>query len=372
MSTYDSTGISMDRYADVLADMIALAEDWKGKSISTDEKELLGHMLRQVSYQTDTANEKIQSIYDALGLSNNSGVPLDNILELINMARQSAVASTATVTCTVSKATTIPAGSTVRTSANVYFTTDEELVFVGAGSDNVDVTCTEYGPNNAAIGEINTIVSTVNGWTSVTNAAAATTGRLRETDAELKLRHAVAVSTSGERDSASISEAVGNVDGVSAVLVDDDSYPVATYVIGGTDADVAEAIDGALTVGIETAGTTSNDVYSDTTKQTRAINFTRAVDLNIYIDLEIEVTALFPADGDDQIKTAIADLFDGNNISDDVIYLKLPGAVYTVPGCIVSAIYVGTAPSPTGTSDISVSNTQRAVIDSADITITHV
>lgn len=372
MSTYDDTGISMDRFDTILAALVALAEDWKGSSISTDEKELLGHLLRQVAYQSDTANEKIQEIYDALSIANNSGVPLDNILELIDMERQSAVYSTATLTCTMSKAGTIPAGSLVKTAANVYFKTDEDLVFVGAGSDTVGGTCTEYGPYNAAIGEINTIVTTVSGWTAVTNAAAATPGRLRETDAEFKARHTIAVATSGERDSASIAEAVGNVSGVSAVLVDDESYPVATYVIGGDDDEVAAAIDGTLTVGIETAGTTAIDVYSGLTMQTRTINFTRSVDLDIYIDLEIQITALFPADGDDQIKDALKALFDGKNIDDDVIYLQLPGAVYTVPGCIISALTVGTAPAPIGTTNITVSKLQRAVLDTANVTIAHV
>ena len=362
----------MDRYVDILAAMITLAEDWKGESISTDEKELLGHLLRQVAYQSDIANEKIQSIYDALSISNNSGVPLDNILELIDMERQSAVKSTATITCTVSKATTIPAGSTVKTETNIYFVTDEELVFTGAGSDDVDCTCTEFGSNNAGIGEINTIVSSEPGWTSVTNAAAALPGRLRETEAEIKLRHTIAVASAGERDSASIAESVGNVDGVSAVLIDDSSYPVAIYVIGGDDDDVATAIDEQLTVGIETTGTTEVDVYNEITKQDKTISFTRAVDLGIYIDLIIQTTAIFPADGDIQIKEKIADLFDGMNISDDVIYFELPGAIYEVAGAIIQSLYVGTDPSPTGTSDISVSDAQRAVIDAANITISHV
>jgi uncharacterized phage protein gp47/JayE len=143
-------------------------------------------------------------------------------------------------------------------------------------------------------------------------------------------------------------------------------------VIGGTDAAVAAAIDNQLTVGIETAGTTDVDVYNATTKQTREISFTRAVDLDIYIDIDIQITALFPADGDDQIKEALADLFDGKNIGDDVIYLQLPGAVYEVPGCIISALTVGIAPAPVGTSDILVGLTNRAVIDAANITITHV
>lgn len=372
MSTYDATGLMMDRYTDILDSLIAMAEAWKGESVSTDEKELLGHLLRQVAYPVDDANEKVQAVYDAMGITNSTGVQLDNILELINMNRQSAAKSTATITCTVDRAATIPAGSLVRTAANVYFATDEDLVLVAAGSDDVGCTCTEYGPNNAGIGEINVIVSSAKGWTTVINAEAAIPGRFRENDAELKARHAISVATSGDRDSASIMEAVGGVYGVSAVLVDDNSYPVATYVIGGSDEDVAAAIDEQLVIGIETAGTTSVDVYNVTTAQEREINFTRATDLDIYIDIEIQVTALFPADGDEQIKAAINALFDGNNIADDVIYLRIPGAVYTVPGCIITTLTIGTSPAPAGTSDISVGFTQRAVIDTANVTISHV
>lgn len=371
-STYDSTGVSIQRNADILADMVALAEEWKGESISTDEKELLGHMLRQVAYQTDNVNELIQSLYDALSISNNSGVPLDNILELIDMERQSAAKSAATLTITTSKAVTVPAGYQRQTAAGVVFQTLTELVFVGAGSDTVESECTENGPFAAAAGEITEEVSYLNGVTSVTNAADAVPGRDRETDAEQKLRHTTAVATSGERDSASISEAVGSVTGVSAVYVDDSSYPVATYVIGGDDDEVAAAIDGALTVGIETDGTTTISVYSSRTSQSRNISFTRATDLDIYIDLDIQVTDLFPADGDDQIKAQIATLFDGNNIGDDVIYLQVPGYVYQVPGCIVQNLYTGIAASPTGEIDISIGLTNRAVIDAANIIITHV
>lgn len=375
MSTYDATGLSMDRYAQILSDMIDAVVAWKGESISTDEKELLGHMLRQISYQSDGQNEKIQQIYDAMSVANNTGVPLDNFLELIGLDRQSASASTATLTCTVSKAATIPAGSTAKTDANVYFTTDTALVFAGAGSSDVAATCTESGPYNAAIGEIDNIVTSVDGWTTVTNAAAAIPGRNRETDAELKLRHTTAVDTSGERDAASISEAVGNVSGVSAVLVIEDyseTWPVFVYVIGGSDSEVAAAIDGQTTIGIGTSGTTIVDVYNIDLKQDRTIRFTRALDLDIYIDLDIQVTDLFPADGDDQIKAALASFFDGNNIGEDVLYNQLFSPIYTIPGCIVSVMQIGITPSPTGTSDIAVSNTQRAVIDSANIVITHV
>ena len=384
-STYGAAGVSMDRYANILDRMIALAIEWKGTSLSTDEKELFGHLLRQISLESNTANEKVQSIYDALSISNNSGVPLDNLLELLNLPRQAAAKGTASVTFTASKATTVPSGSVVRTASKVYWTTDEDLIFSGSGSDSVDVTCTVEGVQNAAIGEINVLVTSVSGITAVTNAAAAIPGRSRETDAELKLRHSTAVETSGERDEASIAEAIGNVSGVSAVLIYEpsDAAEVWTYVIGGDSADIAAAMDPQVTIGIAPIlqGTTSVDVYSTTLKKNRTMKFTYGSDVDIYIDLEIQVTGLFPADGDYQITENIAALFDGNNLGDDVIYFQIPGAVYLVPGAIIQSLTIGTAPSPSGTDNVAMGNSQRAslgvvrdgdgVITASNLTITH-
>lgn len=384
-STYDATGVSMDRYSDILDRMIELAVEWKGTSLSTDEKELFGHLLRQISLEVDTSNEKIQEIYDALSISNNSGVPLDNILELINLPRQAAAKGTATVTFTASKATTVPSGSVVRTASKVYWTTDEDLIFSGAGSDSIGVTCTVEGVHNAAIGEIDTLVTSVAGITSVTNAAAAIPGRLRETDAELKLRHSTAMETSGERDEASIAEAIGNVDGVSAVLVYEpsDAAEVWVYVIGGDADEVAAAMDPQVTIGIAPIlqGSESVDVYNTPLQKNRTMKFTYGSDVDVYIDLTIQVTGLFPADGDYQITENIADLFDGNNLGDNVIYFQIPGAVYLVPGAIIQALTIGTSPSPSGTADLTMENSQRAslgivrddegAITASNLTITH-
>jgi hypothetical protein len=111
------------------------------------------------------------------------------------------------------------------------------------------------------------------------------------------------------------------------------------------------------------------------------MKFTYGSDVSVYIDLTIQVTGLFPADGDYQITENIAALFDGNNLADDVIYFQIPGAVYLVPGAIIQSLTIGTAPAPSGTSNISMGNSQRAsldvtrdgegVITASNLTITH-
>jgi uncharacterized phage protein gp47/JayE len=364
----------MDRYADLLQLCIDLAEEWLGKTVDTSEQELLGHLIRNLSLLLAEINESVQWVYDSSSVSNSSGVYLDNLLELVGIFRQSNAKSTATLTCTATVPTTIPAGSIVRSAANVQFATDVDLVFSVAGSQDVAATCTVFGPYNADPNDINIIVTTVYGWSTATNAAAAIPGRLRELDAALKERHTVAVSTSGERDAASIFQAVSDVTGVSAARVDEDYTsitPVSVYVIGGSDADVATAIDGSITVGIGMAGTTSVVVYNDTMGQNKTIRFTRATNLDTYISMVLTKNpVLYPADGDLQIKNALIAYYEGQGIGEDVNYLALSTPILSVPGVTINELYLDDTPSPTVAESLSVASDKRAVIAADDIVIT--
>jgi hypothetical protein len=382
-STFDSTGITLDRYADTLAWLVEQAEAQWGEGIDTSEEEFYGHLFRLLTTVVAKQNEIIQSIYDGQVVSNSDGALLDGLVELIGLERISAAYSTVTLTLTATAATVVPAGTQYKTAANVVFATDTELTFTGAGSQDVAATCTVTGPNDAAIGEVNTIVNSVYGITTVTNAAAATPGRNRETAAELKERHTTATATSGEEDTASIYEAISGVDGVSSVYVFDNDtdeavggVPARTLhcsVIGGTDADIAAAIAGAKTSTIATYGATTVSHYNTTTRQTRDINFDRAVNTDTHIEVTIQtVSGVYPDDGDDQLKAALVAHYDDIRTNDDVKYNALYRPIYSIPGLTVTALKLDTSDPPTGTSDLTSSALIRYTLDEDDIDIVKV
>jgi uncharacterized phage protein gp47/JayE len=225
----------MIRFDDILANSIAAAKASWDESIDTTindaQDAFLGHLLRNVALDLSDINEIIQNIYDSGSITNATGARLDHLLSLIGLERAGDAASTVTLTLTASKVTTVPAGSQYKTVAGVIFATDTALTFSAAGSSTVPATCTIFGPNNAAIGEVNTIVTAVDGITAVTNAAAAVPGRYRATDTEQKQNHTVAVATSGEGDDASIYEA----------LVADDMNTTAASVYSNS---TTETVDG--------------------------------------------------------------------------------------------------------------------------------
>lgn len=381
-SSFDSTGITLDRYADIKTRLETLAKAQWGESVNLDEDQLLGWLINTVSLLLGEINEIVQDDYDSGSVANSTGAKLDNLLELIGIERQAAAYSTATLTLTATAATTVPAGTQYKTAAGVVFATDEALVFTAAGSDDVDATCTIVGANEAAIGEINTIVNSVYGISTVTNAAAATPGRAREEDSELKVRHTNAVATSGEQDAASIFEAVSEVTGVSATYVYDNdtasvaadgtpAYSIHVSVIGGAAADIGAAIANNKVAGTPTYGSQTVEVWDSTTKQAKDINYDIAVAVPLYIDIEgTSQSGIWPDDGEDQMRAALTDLIDDLQIGDDLIFNSLYAAIYAIPGFVCTSLKVDTADPPTGTSDITATALQRLTLDEDDIDIT--
>lgn len=382
-STFNSSGITLDRYSDILDRLEALAVIKWGEGIDTSEDEFYGHLLRLISTLVSEINEILQSVYDAGSVANSSGVALANNVELIGLSFNEAAYSTVTLTLTSTAPTTVPAGTQYGTSAGAVFATDTELVFAAAGSDTVAATCTVVGSNDAEIGEVNVIINARYGITTCTNAAAATPGRLQETSPELKERHSIAVSTSGDEDAASIYEAISGVAGVSAAYIYDNDtneyvgmippHNINCSAIGGTDIDIATAIAGAKTSGVPTYGLVSEEVYNPVTRQARDINFDRAANTDTHIIVNIStIDRVFPGDGVEQIKTNLVSHFTDININDDVLFTALYAPIYTVSGVIVNSMFLGTSDPPAGTANLASDSLIRYTlsIDDIDISVT--
>lgn len=380
-STFDSTGVAMDRFPDILPSRIAAAILQWGESVDTSEEEFLGHQLRLIATGQGDNNEIVQTLYDALSIANASGAKLDNLVALVGLIRQAKAKSTAVLTLTATGATTVPAGTKYGTEAGIQFGTDVEHIFSGAGTANIASTCTVYGANAAAIGDIDQIVTSITNISAVTNAAAAVEGSARETDAELKVAHSIATATSGQSDTGTIYEALRKVPGNTAAYSNEndksyavDGIPANTLhqsVIGGADNDIAAAIENNRVGSVPTFGATTVSLYNTTTGQSKDINFDRATTRRHYVSMTITtINNLFPDDGVTQIKNKLVAHFAALRIADDTIYTALYAPIYSVAGVIVTSLFVGLASSPTGVVDISNSTLQLASLAAADIDVT--
>ncbi|UZS00941.1 baseplate protein [Pseudomonas phage vB_PsaM_M1] len=237
------------------------------------------------------------------------------------------------------------------------------------------------GPISQQANTITSITTPILGWDSVTNPIAATEGRLRETDEELRLRFRNSKFERATNTLDAVYSALIGVTGVEQVIiyendtdvVDGNGVPAHSFlpiVVGGTSVDIANAIWRNKPIGILSDGNTTVSI-NDIQGFPHDISFERPNPVVIHINMTLTTDALFPANGEDQIKAAIVQYFTDNfGIGNDVIYSRLFTPINSVPGHQVDALTIGLAPLPVGMANIPIAFNEVASISDVNIVIT--
>lgn len=228
---------------------------------------------------------------------------------------------------------------------------------------------------------IDTISVPIVGWDSVINPIAATTGRLSETDEELRERFRNSKFFQSSNILEGILDSLRNVAGVKdVVLYENDTNNVDEYgipphsflpiVLGGLPSDVALAIWENKPTGILSVGDTTIQI-ADSQGLLHNISYQQPVDVPVYINMTISDLGTMPGDAAAQIKQNLVDYFSSNLfISDDVIYSRLYTPINRVGGFAVDSLTIGTSPSPTGMTNIEIPFDHVASISAENISIT--
>ena len=268
------------------------------------------------------------------------GYQLDGLGSLLHVRRLAASKSEVTVTFAGIAGATVSGGDLLEDDeGNQWALTADGAIAAGATTVDVDAASVDYGPVAAAAGDITKLVTIRPGIDSVTNAAAAVAGRFAEGDPAYRLRQDDLVGQNSSGSLASIRSALAEVathsrveknDTAADTIVQNATIPahgIRVVVHGGTDAEIAEAIEDSKGVGAATAGGTTVDDYS----------FDRAVTTALAFSLTVIKTGAYPANGDDLVKAALVAYSAGWNIGEhpDTIRL-LAAAVSDVPGFMVT------------------------------------
>lgn len=234
---------------------------------------------------------------------------------------------------------------------------------------------------------IDTIVTPVLGWDSVTNPLAASPGSLRETDEELRIRFR---NTKLERSSNildSLYSALLNVDGVTEVAIYENDTDVTDsngvlphsflpVVLGGSSQLIAEAIWKNKPLGILSQGNTEVDI-TDSQGFVHTIGFERPNPVTVYVTINLSLNPedpnIFPGDGVDQIKQAIINYAATNfGVGDDVIFSRLYTPINLIPGHQIDSLFVGTSPSPVTSANVVIAFNSIASFESVNIIVNRV
>lgn len=239
----------------------------------------------------------------------------------------------------------------------------------------------EVGPVQAQANTLNVIKTPTIGWDSVTNPIAVSEGSFIETDEELRLRFR---NTKFERSSNimdSLYSALISLDGVESVNVYENDTSVedvnglpphsfTVVILGGSSEEIAQTIWRNKPMGIGSNGDTFVDV-TDSQGFTQRVYFERPDPITIYIDMEIEYDEQYPADGAEQIKSAIIEYAKENfSVGEDIIYTRLYTPINSVPGFQVNSLTLGTSPNPVGMSNIPIAFNEIGSFESVNINVT--
>lgn len=242
----------------------------------------------------------------------------------------------------------------------------------------------ETGPIVALAGTLINIAGSAPGVVRAENIDDAIVGANQETDAEAKTRADESVNIAGGGFREAIIARLLNVSGVVSAtvfanvsnVIDPDGRPpgaVECFVAGGTDEDVSEGVFNSVSDGIQTFGNV-DEVITDSQGQDVDISFSRLdeVELNIKATLttniDIEQGPIYPVNGDDQIKSALA-LIEFNP-GQDIWEEFLKGTITSqVPGIITMTILFDVDIPVVNSSTIVIAPTEFGNIDTPDVEV---
>ena len=309
--------------AELVAAGITAEIDWSADTI-------LGTITNVTAACLGRHGEVAQAIYDARSPNNATGAQQDDLCTIVGVSRLDATYSTAAVTFTGTTGTVIPAGAVMSGGGpdGLARWTLDASVTLASGTGTGAATAADVGAITAAIGEIDAISTPVSGWTAVTNAAAAVTGRDIETDAALRLRRQQALRVAGTGSAAAMRSGLIALDYVEAAIVVENTLDTATTVSGvaleprsvavilwpsslttAQEEAVAAVIYRRLPVGIETNGAESATV-TGADGRSKTVRWAYAAELTVNVVATLVLaTGYAIGDVDDLVEDAITAYF---------------------------------------------------------------
>ena len=291
-----AAGLSIPTYADIVAQMVSNARMIFGSDIYLENDSQDYQLISANALITFDALQSVQLAYNARSPVTAIGSGLDALVKLNGLARKAASYSVCDVTIAGVSSTVISNGIVADVNGNLWNMPASVVIGIN-GTVHVSVTSQIIGNITALIGDINKIYTPTAGWTSVTNAAAATPGIPIETDAQLRSRQAISTAIPSQTLLEGTAAGIASVANVSRWKVyENDTNTAAVYgagdtghsitcvVEGGTDQAIAEQIFARKGIG----GYTNGPDYVDLTDEFGIITRIRFYRPS-YVDIDVAI-----------------------------------------------------------------------------------
>ncbi|OON35593.1 hypothetical protein BTJ39_22210 [Izhakiella australiensis] len=387
-ATVTAQGISAPDYQTILSTIIGYFQQIYGTDAYLEPDSKDGQMVALVALAVHDANNTAIEVYNSFSPSTAMSYALSRNVKINGIARKAATSSTVDLTLTGTAGTTVINGS-VRDANGVIWNLPDSVSIGVDGTIVATATCSRSGAVAALAGTVSQINTPTRGWTSVTNATAATVGSAAETDAELRIRQAQSVALPSVTPFEALDGAIANVEGVTRhKLYENDTgspdanglpaHSVAAIVDGGDVASIAQTIIRKKGQGVSTFGSTSV-VVSDYWGNPHTIYFSRSSPVPVYVAIELKVFTGYTTQIGNDIKAAIAGYINSLLIGDNVLLSRVysPANLGVMSGgesryYDINSLQIGRSAGSVAAANI-VTNYNEAVtcsVDNIDITVT--
>jgi uncharacterized phage protein gp47/JayE len=361
-----------------------------GDDVNLSAKSPNGILSGILSWVVSLLWQTLEKIYHNGHVSEAEGVSLDYKTIEFNTSRNPEQYAETSLTFTGTPNYTILAGTRFETEKGVDYALKEDLTLDGSGNGTGEVVSLSPGVIGNTFSSTITVQSEPNvDIFTVTNTIVATGGREEETDEELRNRLLNSGASNGSGTPNAILADVLAVTGVRAANITVNSTDAVVngqpahsnhvFALGGDGQTIADALFKNY-VGLQFYGS-SSFVVNDIGGNSHTISYTPAMAVNIFVDVTLTTDNTFQTDGAVQVKDAVVKLIGGTasdgtlytglNMGDDVIYSRILATIMSIQGVEDAVLKIGTAPSPSGTTNIAItpSTVAQASADNIEVTV---
>ncbi len=269
-----------------------------------------GQLTAIVANQIRQVWEMAADLFASLDANTAKGRSLDALCALTGTHRQRAKRSQVRALVKLGPNAQLPKDSMAASSDNrsARFRTLEDLK--NKSSDEaileIDMVADEFGPIHAKAGSINHIVTQQSGWLGITNANDAILGNFDESDDALRLRRLDELRASGSSTLEAIKSHLKTLDGVQAVHIEESPKHFTSYVMGGDELEICQALWLKKPLGVATSGAITHPITASN-GQIFNVSFSRPTVINFSLNISIKVKSSLNKEEVDALKIKIMD-----------------------------------------------------------------
>ena len=382
--TLTGAGLSIPAYDDIYQSLQASFQIIYGSDSYIEPDSQDGQLLAIIAKAIHDSNQSMVMIYQSFSPITAVGEALSSNVKINGLSRKVASRSQVQLTLVGVANTVITSGRATDMSGKSW-DLPETVVIPAGGEITVTATCSEEGAVEVGVAEVTRIATPTLGWQSVTNPAVATPGSPVETDAQLRIRQAVAVASNSTSVLVALQAAVAAVDAVSMVRVYENdtgatntdgmpAHSISVVVVGGDSTEIATAIKKKKTPGAVTHGTTTVGVPNELGDVTD-IKFFYASVQTIKVQVTVKARAGYLSTTADKIKQAVVDYINaltiGQRVDQGRLYLpaQLFGADAAWSTYEVNSIHLAISPAAVGNADVEIAFNQLARTALVNVTV---